>query len=141
MTSKLFQAVVGVGIAMGAVACAAAPDGGSSAGVGEAALLESSAAPNPAAFCEVAWPTTKGTTLVAPIPACVDPKHECADAGQPSACLEETPDGVCTGEAIFSFCIDGKWQCKPGMRPQPVGEFVGESCRCIQAAGTHTCGQ
>ena len=155
MASKLFHAVVGFGISLGAatVGClgaisdspetadaattpptptgsspsdpsnpsfdgapafdATASDGGADAG--RDAIVD-------AAFCDAAWPTTKGSPAD-PRP-CVDPKRECAEAGWPIACYVATPAGTCDFSTSFATqCVGGKWQ------PCPNGSIKSEECK------------
>jgi hypothetical protein len=73
-TSRLFQAIVGFGIALGAVGCAS-----SESQDDEAAATEAAQTHDP--FCEVSWPTTKGGGGPRPstAQACIDPHHQCGD--------------------------------------------------------------
>lgn len=159
MTSKLFHAVVGFGISLGAatVGCLGAisdspettdaattpttpptPNGSSStsdppptsfdgAPVLDATLGDGGAdtgrdAIVDAAFCDAAWPTTKGSPAD-PLP-CVDPKGECAEAGWPIACYVATPAGTCDFSTSFATqCVGGQWQ------PCPNGSIKSEECK------------
>jgi hypothetical protein len=77
-TSRLFHAVVGVGIALGAlsVGCAVSADPTEESNATEAAQTQGH---DP--FCEVSWPTTKGGGGPRPSAAqsCIDPHHQCGD--------------------------------------------------------------
>lgn len=87
-------------------------------------------------YCDAAWPTTKGNPYP---PSCVDPNHECDDAGYPARCLPRFEDGSCDygyRETQSPFCIDGAWLCAPGLvaatdcqcfGPLPDGQVCGES--------------
>jgi hypothetical protein len=78
---------------------------------------EASDAPDAAlvmAFCDFAWPTTKGGPWPsATPPACVDPLNECRDAGAPMPCyMPASATWTCPAYgAIFPPCIAGRWQC------------------------------
>jgi len=151
MASKLFRAVVGFGISLGATsaACFGATDDGGVVG-GDAGPSPSASStsrprqPQPPppdddpeetdddagpivtkdagldapkdvgadAFCDNAWPTTKGS---AGPPKCVDPNDECADAGPMERCYELGDGGVCTFWPQYApWCVSGEWQCKGG---------------------------
>lgn len=159
MASKLFRAVVGFGIGLGATSAAcfgatddggivgsaaeaeAAPDGSTSTTVPSPPSSGSSTAPDPDpgptandaapdvkvvtdagvdapkdvgadAFCDVAWPTTKGGKL----PACSDPTGECADAGHPSACVSRDDAGACdwSSGTYAPICVNAEWRCGAG---------------------------
>lgn len=148
MASRLFRAVVGVGISFGAAsaACFGAVDDvkpGSDAGASPDAAVSSTTAPpsppsstgsgddadvppsdaaadapkdaGPDAFCDAAWPTTKGNPGP---PACIDPNGECADAGLPTYCWQDDGDGGCSfGGSFAPFCVGGQWRCQAGTIP------------------------
>lgn len=184
MASKLFHAVVGVGIALGsAAACdgsvepstpadAAASDAASADGtaavdatsgdvsvptdattevdatdddvvdagadvIADAAVDAAVDAPTDAAFCDNAWPTTKGTYVP---PTCLDPAGACADAGPIARCLPTLAPhdcdtstmgfaASCSGgaDASVSDAGPGEWEC-------PSGTIHVESCWCFGAA-------
>lgn len=157
MASKLFRAVVGFGIGLGAAsaACLGATDGGiagttaesvpdgSTSTVPSASSTGTTTDPDPIppgtdasldvtpvtdagidapkdvgadAFCDAAWPTTKGNPKP---PACVDPNGECVDAGPPSHCIpvaDAGDAGSCDWGAGTSapFCVDNEWRCQAG---------------------------
>lgn len=69
----------------------------------------------PDAFCDAAWPTTKGNPGP---PACVDPNGECADAGSPTYCWKDDGTGACDfGQSLAPFCVGVQWQCQSGTIP------------------------
>lgn len=152
MASKLFRAVVGFGISLGATSAAcfgATEDGGvigGDAGPGPSPSSSSTSRrpqPNPPdedpppdeqgdagpivvkdagldapkdvaadAFCDNAWPTTKGNPGP---PKCVDPNDECADAGPMARCYALGDAGTCDfWPAYAPWCVSGEWQCKGG---------------------------
>lgn len=146
MASKLFHAVVGFGISLGAatVGCLGAISDSAETGgdatrsppsntdgdtatsppptTGDARAVEAAVdagrdAIVDAAFCDAAWPTTKGSA--ADPRSCVDPKGECAEAGWPTACYKLAPDGTCDFDNAFATtCSAGQWQpCPSGSSP------------------------
>ncbi len=128
MASKLFHAVVGFGIALGgAAACVSASDPGApslmtgdsgttTSTEADAAARDGAADVGADAFCDVAWPTTKGSVPV--VPECVDPEGDCADAGAPTQCAKSVDGGGCDhDQTYFSVCKAGTWECAPGRTP------------------------
>jgi hypothetical protein len=146
MASKLFRAVVGFGIALGAAsgACFGASSdtpetvtegadaststpttntpssSGSSNGDPSSTQDGSSVAdagvdaPKDVgvdAFCDAAWPTTKGNPQP---PSCVDPNGECVDAGTPEHCYAVADGGCDVAKMTFPYCVNKDWQCQPG---------------------------
>jgi hypothetical protein len=156
MASKLFRAVVGFGIGLGAAsaACFGSTEG-STAGTTAETLPDgstSSTVPSPSgtgtttpdvdppdttkdatvdakvtdagvdapkdvgvdAFCDAAWPTTKGNPGP---PKCTDPNGECADAGFPNYCVGQDDAGACDfawNKTTAPFCVNKEWRCQPG---------------------------
>jgi hypothetical protein len=157
MASKLFRAVVGFGIGLGATsaACFGSTEGGIAGTAAETVPdgSTSSAVPSPSstgtatpdeevpqaskdatadakatdaavdapkdvgvdAFCDAAWPTTKGNPGP---PKCVDPNGECADAGNPDLCVEVDDAGACNFSSTTTapFCVNKEWRCQPGTK-------------------------
>jgi hypothetical protein len=156
MASKLFRAVVGFGIGLGATtaACFGATDAGivgttaenvpdgSTSKVPAPSSSTSSTDPGPTstpppkdassdvhvhvadaaadapkdvgadAFCDAAWPTTKGNPKP---PACTDPNNECVDAGAPGYCVPVSDAGTCEwGDTYAPFCVNKEWRCQSG---------------------------
>jgi hypothetical protein len=156
MASKLFRAVVGFGIGLGATSAAcfgateggivgttaeAVPDGSTSAVPSPSSSGTTTADPGPGpaptpndasfdvtvvadagvdapkdvgadAFCDAAWPTTKGNPKP---PACTDPNDECVDAGSPGYCVPVGDAGTCEWSGTFApFCVNQEWRCQPG---------------------------
>lgn len=156
MASKLFRAVVGFGIGLGATSAAcfgATDDGGTAGTVAEVAPDGSTSQPGarlpgldagasevdaradaPAeaapgvgdagvdapkdvgvdAFCDAAWPTTKGNPKP---PGCTDPNGECVDAGPMHRCIPVDDAGGCDWTAFQTtapFCVSSEWRCSPG---------------------------
>jgi hypothetical protein len=143
MASKLFRAVVGFGIALGAASAACfgassdeaqttteGTDASASTPTNSASSTSSGGQPDPTpdaaitdarvdapkdagvdAFCDAAWPTTKGNPQP---PACVDPNGECAEAGAPEHCYALADGGCNLGKMTFPYCVNGDWQCQPG---------------------------
>lgn len=156
MASKLFQAIVGVGIAIGTtMACsgktspidpatsdadtdasdrrihdmrdASAHDGDhvedathADAHVDHDAsdaelIVDASVDVILDAFCDAAWPTTKGN--VGPS-SCIDPTGACADAGTPLRCHAVVAPNVCSSAtAVASTCVAAHWECPPSTIP------------------------
>lgn len=152
MASKLFRAVVGFGISLGAAsaACmgavdevATTNDGGASrdgaasstspppapspppstddgaaavpADAGVDVALDAPKDVGPDAFCDAAWPTTKGNPGP---PKCVDPDGACADAGHPTYCWKDDGTGACDfGQSYAPFCVGKQWECQSGTIP------------------------
>lgn len=154
MSSRLFRAVVGVGIALGTVSAACrgvvesttdgsagptdppgtvAPrneagttanvDGGS--GVNDAADAAGDAPKDVIldAFCDAAWPTTKGNPGG---PTC-GPVTECAEAGAAPRCYRVVTSSTfaCDPQPPpeVAWCIRGHWECSGDGVPQ-------EQCTC-----------
>lgn len=124
MSSKLFHTIVAVGITLGAAACAASEPQTSSDENAITAAADNAGADKGAivnAFCDAAWPTTKGGTArpLHSTPACVDPTNACANAGDPFPCAEPQNFGC-----NVSVCVEGAWQCKkPEQVRVPLGVF------------------
>lgn len=124
---RLFHTIVVVGVNLGAsVGC-----GGQL--TPEDVTTEADASPDAiaAAFCDVAWPTTKGnnTVLSTPLPACIDPT---ACAAEPidtvGPCLEIEADACGVGGFRYPNCRAGAWVCPPrtlSSKATPVGK-----CSC-----------
>jgi hypothetical protein len=148
-TSRLFHTIVVVGINLGASAgCgglasgpgdapanASSSSGGSSSGAaaptGDAAPPDAVAA----AFCDVAWPTTKGnnTVLTTPLPPCIDPGNACKEVRIDTVgpCLPVQADGCLVAPATFYYpnCRGGAWVCPPptaSSNATPAG-----TCACL----------
>lgn len=115
MTSKLLQAIVGVGIAFGAgTGC-----GGSSTSVDDAPNDGPDASKfDP--FCDSTWPTTKGNPGP---PLCTDPQMAC-DPLTRLSCVKPIDGLRCEHERHSGFCIDGEWQCHPD-------QVDYTTCRCF----------
>lgn len=159
-TSRLFHAVVVVGINLGASAgcgglatgpgdapASAQPSGGTTGSSGTGATPDASADAIGAAFCDVPWPTTKGnnTVLTTPLPPCVDPTSACSETRIDTVgpCIPVQADG-CRLESTFHYpnCRAGAWVCPPttaSSTATPVGpcacpgQFRG-SARCADGA-------
>jgi hypothetical protein len=83
------------------------------------------------AWCDAAWPTTKGSP---PLPTCIDPKTECKqDEVFPCAVAldAKTCDQDHTTQTA-SVCVNGKWTCKPGRRAV-------QECTCWRGPSGDTC--
>lgn len=68
------------------------------------------------AFCDAAWPTTKGNPKP---PTCTDPNGECADAGQPHYCMPVDDAGACdwsSPQTTAPFCVNREWRCLGGTK-------------------------
>lgn len=66
------------------------------------------------AFCDAAWPTTKGNPKP---PSCVDPNGDCVDAGAPMRCVPMDDAGACDFGAFNTyapFCVNKEWRCQSG---------------------------
>jgi hypothetical protein len=66
------------------------------------------------AFCDAAWPTTKGNPKP---PSCVDPNGECVDAGPTPRCVPVDDAGACDWtvfETTAAFCVNREWRCQSG---------------------------
>jgi hypothetical protein len=162
LSSRLFHAVVGVGIALGtsAIGCSgaidvesAAPDGavvpdlahedsgtspdatkinsahdagadsnhdseldaGIDATTGVDAALDAPQDVILDAFCDAAWPTTKGN----PNPPTCGAVVDCADAGEAPFCYVALSSTQCDGNQLVpAWCVGGDWQCSPGSTAQ-----------------------
>lgn len=119
MPSKLFHAVVGLGFTMASAAAAAcvgselSADGvDSDGGAGDApkdVILH--------AFCDAAWPTTKGNPggpTCGAVGECggAGPAPHCYRVVDPTAmkCEQNTPE-------VPAWCIDRAWRCSTGSLP------------------------
>ena len=142
MASKLFRAVVGFGIGLGAASAACfgaasdatdttTADSDASTTNSSSSSASSSGDPSPTpdgapavdagvdapkdvgidAFCDAAWPTTKGNPQP---PSCVDPNGECVDAGTPEHCYVVADGGCDFAKMVFPYCANKDWQCQPG---------------------------
>jgi len=145
MRSKLFRAVVGVGLSLGGSGAGCSgnstsdddgsggdPNGtGGKAGSGGTAgdpHAGTAGLPTDAgtdAFCDAAWPTTKGNP--APPPSCEE-QAECG--GPPDAgfgflrCRPKLDEHLCDYLLVTSECENGVWQC-------PADAMVDSECWCI----------
>lgn len=125
MATKLYRAIVGVGISLGAAQVVAL--GGCETD------MQSSPADGGSPYCDAAWPVTKGEggrRLACGVTA------ECqAFVGPPPYCVMNPPaDGVCNedfSKVIPAECIDGKrWVCLAGST----------ACKCVRTKdGTLHC--
>ncbi len=160
MASKLFRAVVGFGIGLGAAsaACFGATDGTTVGGDVSADGKDASTAKVPGkttsyedppstedpsetptadaspdvkvvadagidapkdvgadAFCDAAWPTTKGNNSG---PTC-GPIDACGDAGPAPRCYQLVGSAVCNpnNTGAVAFCVGGTWQCSSAAVP------------------------
>lgn len=138
MYTRLWQAVVGVGLAMGATGSGclgkaevsqpvqAGDDAGGQADVVSADVTEDSghrdadALPPDVlqdALCDTSWPTTKGNP--GPPPSCED-QLACAGAGVDAGvrpwptCASHLGERVCDSARAAALCISGAWACPPG---------------------------
>ncbi len=126
MASKLFHAVVGFGISLGAMSVGCSASSGEESARTEAAQTESAGGAQVDAgttdrFCEVAWPTTKGGPRPQQAMECIDPQRECrpypGTLFDYEECRFETADGRCDFErgAVWMFCKAGAdghdWAC------------------------------
>jgi hypothetical protein len=149
MASRLFQTIVGVGIALSAASMGCADPGEEASSKGESAINSETSSTTPAApaadaaapdagpnwdaFCDATWPTTKGGVL---FPGCVDPQNECDrstafDCAVPS----DTGPGVCKADWLsqtLAVCVGGTWTCKPG-------KVKSSTCTCFEWEGGTTC--
>jgi hypothetical protein len=136
MASKLFHAVVGVGISLGAMSVGCSAPAADETGTSEAAQV---AAPAKDPFCEVAWPTTKGGPRPEHSQACIDPKHECGTyPGQlfahPQCVYVDATTHACDFErgSVWMFCKETsatchEWTC-------PTGTVLQSSCEAPSKA-------
>lgn len=136
----LFHTIVVVGVNLGAsVGC-----GGRVTSEDVASGPTEDASPDAiaAAFCDVAWPPTKGNTAVlsAPLPACIDPIAACGGTRIDTVgpCLVVEPDGCGMDGLRYPNCRTGGWVCPPGSlssKETPEGR-----CSCPgQFRGTARC--
>jgi hypothetical protein len=162
MSSRLFRAVVGVGIALGTVSAACLgvvgdPADGADASTGapgtelprteagstaetargkdvDAAADAPADAPKDVvildAFCDAAWPTTKGSVPSAPT---CGPVADCAEAGSAPYCarISTTSPVTCDPHppVEVAWCVAGHWQCSGNGVPQEQCEcWVGQPC-------------
>ncbi len=117
MSSRLYRAIVGVGISLGTTvgACSGAlensPDGNDTARKG--AILD--------AFCDATWPTTKGNSGG---PTC-GPVAACAEAGRAPTCYEALAPSVCNADSPGSaaWCVGDQWACS-------MASVTYTSCKC-----------
>lgn len=146
MASKLYHAIVGAGLVMGQglAACGGetigeaslAPDVGPEAASPPVSVpgptQPDAALPRPLdaardvvldAFCDAAWPTTKGS----PRPSsCIDPSGACASQGPPSRCYPSPGPLQCedTHHPTAQLCESGAWVC-------PTGTIKDRDCQCF----------
>ncbi|MBS2012609.1 MAG: hypothetical protein JST00_06980 [Deltaproteobacteria bacterium] len=121
MASKLFGAVVGVGLAMAAgttVACLGSdPSSTSGADSADGAAGDAPADAILDAFCDAAWPTTKGSPGG---PTCGS-TGECADAGPAPYCYRVVDPAAMkceqNGKEVPAWCVDRAWRCSTGSAP------------------------
>ncbi len=122
---RLFHTIVVVGVNLGAnVGC-----GGQIAPAEVATDADAGREAIAAAFCDVAWPTTKGNK---PIPACIDPSAACTAERVISfgPCVEVRADGCLAGEFRYPNCRDGAWVCPPRSFPVLTSQVVTGTCSC-----------
>jgi hypothetical protein len=113
MASRLFRALVGVGIALGGGTAACLGSLELPAGANDAADGGADDA-DPSVYCDAGWPTTK--TIVPS--ECYDPKRECVEAGPNPQCAHAYEDGGCLRIVQHpSYCVQSRWQCPEGMIP------------------------
>jgi hypothetical protein len=64
------------------------------------------------AFCDAAWPTTKGSPG---FPSCVDPTGACSAKAFPRRCYAPTAPHVCAAIVGYAtLCVGDTWQCPDG---------------------------
>jgi hypothetical protein len=155
MRSKLYRSVIGVGLSLGgataAVGCSGESSDGSTAdpatngtgggaGVGGGPTDGGSDAPVDA-FCDTAWPTTKGNPP--PPPSCEE-QAECAnvtvDGGHRRwlGCRPLFAEHVCDFTWVTSVCEDGAWTCPPDSTPEGTCWCYGpipEGMVCVENVG------
>jgi hypothetical protein len=159
MSSKLFRAVVGIGISIGtaSAACFGATSGAADSNVDgttvptpipapvhsdAAAAVEPTDAQAPdardladaasdapfdaylTAFCDAAWPTTKGGVFS---PTCGD-IAPCADAGRAPQCHPRLSATNCESAPTPAWCVGGGWQCA-------IGSVPAAECSCWDNQG------
>jgi hypothetical protein len=120
MTSRLFQAVVGAGIALGVADAGCLADAHDSAG---GPAIEGTG-PTVQAFCDAPWPTTKGAATTPP--SCADPVHKCAGLTYSgAACVAPSMSATwaCPYSSIFPACVGGRWECPTSAWTCSVGEM------------------
>ena len=153
MASKLFRAVVGVGISLAATtgACLGGleddlpqvdgADAASEAAAHDAAppgepVVDDAGhdadggdvadARVPGTFPDTSWcDTTWPTTKGSPPPPmhCINPHGECEDAGMPQ-CFPSPEPERCVGFVYhYPSCVDGTWRCPPG-------KLARDECEC-----------
>lgn len=146
MASKLFRAVVGVGISLGTASAACL---GSSSPAPDATADEAStpAPPSPDAgdapessadattdalldaFCDASWPTTKGNHAGGP--TCGD-TVDCHEAGPSPYCFKQVDPvaSICdTAPVLPAWCVGGSWQCSAdGVPAEQCRCWVGQTC-------------
>lgn len=153
MSSRLFHAIVGVGVSVGTTACSGLVDEPGPSPVADArdasiardVWQDTDAKADAAsdarvifdAFCDAPWPTTKGGGRPEQRPACTNPEGRCVvvDAGwgggQPS-CIEVTgqqaPPYACNGREGWDQCFEGQWRC-------PTGWLRPTECQCLGTPG------
>ena len=112
MASRLFQSVVGTGIALGVAQAGCLGDTRDSAD--EASSLDAASLDSIVlAFCDTPWPTTKGAS-VTQAPSCDDPLGECASIPVTQWACQSPPTSAtwaCSAGVIFPACVGGKWAC------------------------------
>jgi hypothetical protein len=132
MASRLFQSVVGAGIALGVAQAGCSADVGDSGGKTEAPVDSILLA-----FCDAPWPTTKGAMVTQP-PACDDPLAACAGApflrvACPSPAASAT--WACTTGAIFPACVGRQWVCPTSAWTCSMGEMRPPSAASSDGGG------
>lgn len=82
------------------------------------------------AFCDAAWPTTKGNPGG---PTC-GPIHDCIDAGPAPHCWQAVDAITCNSSApgVPAWCVGGTWHCSTGALPN-------EACKCWMGMSSPTC--
>lgn len=154
MKSKLYRAVVGVGLSLGGAAagagCSGESDGtagdpltngtGGGAGVGGGATDAGPDAPTDA-FCDTAWPTTKANP---PPPPTCEEQAECAtvmvDAGHSRwlGCRPLLADHVCDYTWVNAVCEDSAWTCPEDSTQESNCWCLGpvtEGYTCVEGVG------
>lgn len=136
MSSRLYRAIIGVGISLGTTmsACGAIDtssvqspsDNDAGAEVEatprtDAAGLDASKDVILDAFCDATWPTTKGNSGG---PTC-GPTDACADSGPAPRCFEAIGPSICESHrpGFAAWCVGGEWKCSHGSIP-------GTDCKC-----------
>jgi hypothetical protein len=141
MDSKLFHSIIAVGIQLGiATGCGGSTQSSSSGTVdvdGSTADAGADAVAIGQAFCDVPWPTTKGTAGQA-APACANEAKACTDADMhvQGACIAVGADAcVDYSKQLYPNCRAGKWVCKPGTESRSASGLqsdppLGAACSC-----------